>query len=128
MTAQAGSAVILCVECKKPRVIYSRKQLTNNQRYLLAKTMSSYEYSFPPTEKEKTAQTLRIQPHLQCAMQIEVIYYGLDVGRADKCSHCGGNNYNVSVDAILKGKFQTVLPICNPCLAEGKEPQKHFGK
>ena len=133
MTAQTARAVIVCVECEKPRVIYSKTKLNNNQRILLAKTMSSYEYScgsylFPPSEKAKTAKTLCIRPSLQCAMQIEVPFYGSEVGRADKCSHCGGNN-GVRNPELTKN-FKTVLPVCKSCLAEGKKPftQRPYGK
>ena len=133
MTAQTARAVIVCVECEKPRVVYSKTRLNNNQRVLLAKTMSSFEYScgsflFPPSEKGKTAQTLCIRPNLQCAMQIELPYYGSEVGRADKCSHCGGNNG--VIDAELKKKFKTVLPICQDCTGERKVSftQRPYGK
>ena len=133
MSAQTARAVIVCVECEKPRLIYSKTRLNNNQHVLLAKTMSSYEYScgshlFPPNEKGKTAQTLCIRPNLQCAMQVELPYYGSEVGRADKCSHCGGNNG--VIDPELKKTFRTVLPVCKPCVEEGKKPftQRPHGK
>ena len=53
-------------------------------------------------------------------MQIEVLHYGLDVGRAHKCSHCGGKNAVVSKE--LKQRFKTMLPMCEPWLDNGKEP------
>ena len=60
-----------------------------------------------------------VRPSLQCAMQIEIPYYGLDVGRADKCSHSGGNDAVVSQE--LTQRFKIMLPMCNPCLDIGKE-------
>ena len=133
MSTQTARAVIVCVECEKPRVVYSKKKLDNSQRLLLAKTISSYEYScgsflFPPSEKRKTAQSLCMRPNLQCAKSIEVTYYGSEIGRADKCSHCASNGG--IVDQVLKKSYQTVLPICKQCLQEGKEAytQRPFGK
>ena len=133
MSAQTGRAVIVCVECEKPRVVYSKKKLDNCQRLLLAKTISSYEYScgaflFPPSEKRKTAQTLCIRPNLQCTKPIEVTYYGSEIGIADKCSHCASNGG--IVDQELKKSYQTVIPICKQCLQERKEAhtQRPFGK
>ena len=126
VTAQNTRAVVYCVECKKPRVIYSKNKLNHNQRMLLGKSISSFEYScraflFPPDTKSETAGTLCIRYSLQCEMQIEVPYYGSGVGRADICSHCGGNNAVVSQE--LKQRFKTVLPMCKPWVNSGKE---HF--
>ena len=45
MSAQNARAVINCVECEKPRVIYAKSKLDNRQRLLLAKNISSFEYS-----------------------------------------------------------------------------------
>ena len=80
MSAQNARAVITCVECEKPRVIYGKTKLNARQELLIAKTLSTYEYScgdhlFPATEKSKTAESVIIRPNLQCAMQIEVSYY-----------------------------------------------------
>ena len=82
---------------------------------LLAKSIPSFEYScgaflFPSDTKSKTVGRLYIRPSLQCAMQIEVPYHGSNVGRTDKCSHCGRNNAVVSQE--LKQRFKTVLPMC----------------
>ena len=95
MTAQNERAVVYSVECENPLVTYSKNRLIHNQRILLAKSFSSFEYSckaflFPPDTKSKTTGTFSMRPSLQCAMQIEVPYYGSDVGRADKCNHCEG--------------------------------------
>ena len=125
MTAQNARAVVYCVECEKLQVIYSKNKLNHNQRVLLVKSISSFEYLcraflFSPNKMSKTAGTLRMRPSLQCAMQIDVPHYVWDVGRADKCSYCGGNNAVVSQE--LKQRFNTVLPMCKPCLDNGKEP------
>ena len=91
---------------------------------LLTKSISSFEYScgvFPvsPDTKSRTVCTLFLRPPLECAMQIEVPYYGLNVARADKCSHCGENN--TAVIQELEQKFKNVLPMCKPRLDNEKE-------
>ena len=116
MTAQNAKPVVYHVEYEKPWVIYSKNKLNHNQCMQLAKSITSFEYScgvflFPPDTKSKTAGTLCIHPSLQGAMQIEVPYYGSDVGRAVKCSHWGGNSAVVSQE--LKQRFKTMLPIPN---------------
>ena len=99
---------------------------------MLAKSVSNYDYTcgshlFSPTETRKLALSMALRPNLQCAMHIEISYYGSDIGRKDLCSHCameGG-----IVDAELKKRFKTVLPICDQCVANKKEAytQRPYG-
>ena len=119
MTAQNARPVVYCAECEKPWVIYSRNKLNHNQCMLLAKIVSSFEYSceaflFSPDNKFKTAGILCIRPSLHCAMKTEVLYYGSDIDRADKCSHCRGSNAVVSQE--LKQELKTVLQCANRAL------------
>ena len=69
-----------------------------------------------------------LRPNLQCAMQIELCYYGADIGRKDLCSHCATEDAIVCVE--LKKKYKTVLPICDDCKEKGKKPftAREFGK
>ena len=95
MSAQNARAVVNCVECEKPRVIYTKTKLDNRHRLFLAKQIRNVEYScgsylFPSSENQKVANSMIICPNLQCSMQIEVPYYSSDVGRKDVCSYCGG--------------------------------------
>ena len=124
---------VYCAECEKLRFIYSKNKLNHNKCMLLAKSISSFEYScgaflFSSDTKSKTVGTLCIRPTLHYAMQIEVPYYGSNVTRADKCSHCGENNAAVSQG--LKQKFKNVLPMCKPCIDNRKEPLTYrpYGK
>ena len=60
---------------------------------------------------------------------MEVPYYAAsDIGRKDICSHCGVEN--TIMNAELKTKFKTVLPICDGCISDGKQAftQRPFGK
>ena len=133
MTAQNARPVVYCTESEKPWVIYSKNKLNHNKCMLLAKIVSSFEYSceaflFLPDKKFETAGILCIRPSLHCTMKTEVLYYGSAVGRADKCSHCRGSNAVVSQE--LKQELKTVLPMCKPCLNNGKWPftQRPYGK
>ena len=133
MSAQNARALIVCVECEKPRVIYAKTKLDVRQQLLLAKTISNYEYScgahlFPPTEKSKTAESLQIRPNLRCAAQTELPYYGSSIGRKDRCSHCGVTGCTINQE--LKKQFEKALLICENCLKEQKTPfnARPFGK
>lgn len=132
LSAQNARAQVICTDCSKPRVVYCKKKLDYRHKMMLAKSVSNYDYTcgshlFPPTEIRKLALSMALRPNLQCAMQIEISYYGSDIGRKDLCSHCameGG-----IVDAELKKRFKTVLPICDQCVANKKEAytQRPYG-
>ena len=67
MTVQNTRAVVCCVECENPQVIYSKNKPNHNQRMLLAKRISRFEYScgaflFPPDTNSNTAGNLCIYP------------------------------------------------------------------
>ena len=44
-TAQHAQAVVCCIECRKPRLVYSKQKLGSRQLYSLATQMSEHEYS-----------------------------------------------------------------------------------
>ena len=133
MSAQTARAVVHCVECRKPRVVYAKTKIDIRHKMMLARNISSFEFTcgahlFPPTEKRKMAISIILRPNLSCAMEVEIPYYGAELGRTALCSHCG--DPESSVNEELKTKFKTVLPICKGCLAAGKTPftQRPFGK
>ena len=111
-----------------------RQNLTFRHKVMLARTVSSFEYScgselFPPGEKRKLTKSMAVRPNLSCADQIEVPYYGdNEIGRKDLCSHCGDSN-SAKAEA-LKQQFKTVLPMCKSCGEMGKQPftQRPYGK
>ena len=93
LSAQNSRAQVICAECSKPRVIYSNTKLDIRHKMMLAKSLSDHDYTcgshlFSPAEKRKLAVSMVLRPNLQCAMPIEICYYGADIGRKDLCSHC----------------------------------------
>ena len=69
MSAQTARAVVTCVECRKPRVIYCKSKLDYRHKVILAKNITSFEYScgaelFPPNEKQKLAKSMVLRPNL----------------------------------------------------------------
>ena len=121
-SAQTDRATIVCVECQKPRVIYSNTKLSQRQEVLLAINMSEYEYTcgshlFPPS-CERLLQTLTLRPQLTCAQPVELPFYGAELGRKDLCCHCAAPN--AFTDPLLKEQYKTVLPICDGCVADHK--------
>ena len=45
MSAQNARATAICVECTKPRVVYSQVKLNQRKEMSLAAALSEYEYS-----------------------------------------------------------------------------------
>ena len=44
-SAQTARAVVTCVECRKPRVIYCKSKLDYRHKVIMAKNVTSFEYS-----------------------------------------------------------------------------------
>ena len=130
-STQNARSTVSCIECTKPRVIYSKHKLTQRQELSLAIAVSAYEYTcgsflLPPSSPLQSYITLR--PQLQCSLPIEIPYFGASLGRKDLCAHCG--DPDGVTDAELKKSYKTVLPICPECRNKGIKPivQRPFGK
>ena len=116
MTAQNAQAIVQCVECSKPRVIYAKSRLTDRQKMQLALSLSEFEYSCGapatiPTHSLHGKVFTRL--NINCESIIELPYYSASIGRSDLCCFCASEG--ASIDQELKTKFKTVLPVCNPC-------------
>ena len=87
MSGQTARAIITCVESRKPRVVYCSTKLDYRHKVMLARNMSSFEYTcgsflFPPSEQRKLAKAMIVRQNLTCGMQVEVSYYtNGDLGR-----------------------------------------------
>ena len=60
MSTQTARATVTCIECRKPGVTCSSKKLDFRHNVILARNITSFEYScgahlFPPSEKRKLA-------------------------------------------------------------------------
>jgi len=116
-TAQNAHALIDCIDCRKPRVIYSKTKLTDRQKMQLALLMSQYDYTCgspatPPTHTLHGKVLTRLT--LTCESTIEIPYYSAEIGRKDVCCYCASEG--ATVDDNLKKQFKTVLPLCASCV------------
>ncbi|XP_078662871.1 uncharacterized protein LOC144906461 isoform X3 [Branchiostoma floridae x Branchiostoma belcheri] len=119
-TAQNGRAVVECIECRKPRLVYSERKLTERQKTSLACLYSEYEYSCgsvatPPDHLLHSVVFVRTT--LTCESRIETAFYGSECGRSDLCCYCASPNAEVNEE--LKSKYKTVLPLCPSCANKG---------
>ena len=119
-TAQHARLTVVCVECCKPRIVYSKQRLNRRQELQLALLISDFEYTCgspltPPDNQLHGSLLVRLS--LDCSSTIETPYYSASVGRHDICYFCGATD--ALVDANLKEKFKTVLPVCKNCTDKG---------
>lgn len=133
LSSQNARAVAICIECRKPRVVYSKTKLSQRKEVLLATCLSEYEFScgaylFPPSAPSELRNSVVIRPTIQCATPVELCYYAADLGRKDLCAYCA--DMGAETDAELKKMYKTVLPICQKCRDLKREPivQRKFGK
>lgn len=128
-TTQNARAYVECIECRKPRVVYSKHRLTGRQKTSLAADLNESDFTCGTVDvKEPTfALDVKCRP-LECATTVEICYYGASLGPVDICCHCGSSG--AEVDQELKKSYKTVLPICDLCLGNGKQTIVHrpYGK
>jgi hypothetical protein len=129
-TAQHARMCMTCVECRKPRVIYGKHQLSEHQKISLVLEFSQYDYTcgspiLPP--EHNLVNKVTVRPDLSCAQPMEIPYYSSNLGRKDLCGICGTEESLSPLE--LKQQFKTVLPICNSCTAQCKSPitQRPYG-
>lgn len=121
-TAQHAQAIVCCVDCRKPRIIYCKQRMGSRQLLLLATQMSEYEYTCGSPASLPNLPLygkIHMRINITCESKVEIPYYSLSLGRADLCCHCGEDG--AIVDADLKKSFKTVLPLCEKCSSAGEK-------
>jgi hypothetical protein len=131
-TVQNARSITECIECRKPRVVYSYRKLTERLQYSLAVGISEWEYScgsplLPPSNPLYTSVMCRSS--LTCETPVEIAYYRSGLGVPNICCYCCGESDDTNARELCK-KFKTVLPICNDCINSGKNviTQRPYGK
>lgn len=130
LSTQNARAITTCVECSKPRVVYSCHKLTEGQRTSLAASLSEYDFTCgAPVVQEGHPLNCKVTVRsLDCNQPLEFAFYGAHLGRKDLCGRCGQEGADPMTD--LKKRFKTVLPLCKDCQNAGLEAvtQRPFGK
>ncbi|KAL3862195.1 hypothetical protein ACJMK2_008182 [Sinanodonta woodiana] len=96
-------------------------KLTARDQRALTCTLEKYDYTCgsvitPDGDIQQGKVFVRLQ--LSCAVHIEFPYYASNIGGPDICAHCGAIGAEKSQE--MTGRFRTVLPVCQQCLASGK--------
>ncbi|KAL3865743.1 hypothetical protein ACJMK2_043103 [Sinanodonta woodiana] len=95
-------------------------KLTARDQRALTHTLEKYDYTCGSVITPDGKSVVRLQ--LSCAVHIEFPYYASNIGRPDICAHCGAVGAEKSQE--MTGRFRTVLPVCQQCLASGKDIPK----
>ncbi|XP_041378644.1 uncharacterized protein LOC121390784 [Gigantopelta aegis] len=130
-TIQNARALAVCVECRKPRMVYAHLKLSERQTISVALSISEFDYTcgapiLPPTHS--LVKKVMCRTAMNCSTHVELAFYGRpDMWKTDICCHCGAEGAEVNLD--LKKNYKTVLPQCISCTQEGKQPvvQRPFG-
>ena len=82
-STQNARFLVTCVECRKPRVLYSLHKLTERQKVSLVVSVSEYDYTcgapvLPPGNI--LSSKVMVRASLTCAMPVEIPYYGSELG------------------------------------------------
>ncbi|KAK3106924.1 hypothetical protein FSP39_003134, partial [Pinctada imbricata] len=123
-TAASARAVIICSECGKRRVVYSKKRLAREELRALDVIQEQLVYTcgsqlFPG----QYAETIVVKEGQNCQSPIETTYYSsVTVQFEEICFFCGDTDiYTVQDIQDLKAQYSIVRPICSGCKTAGKE-------
>lgn len=114
-----------CVECRKPRVVYSHHKLTERQIMSFTISISEYEYTcgsplLPPANSMSKKVMSRLI--INCDSHVELAYYGSGFGQVDICSVCAEPEADTNAELYdaEKTQYKTVLPLCKTCEGKGR--------
>jgi hypothetical protein len=132
-TGQNARAVVECIECRKPRVIYSTSWPSRYSSQL-ALILSEYDYTCgaPVTIPGHVLHgKIFTRLDMTCESYIELAYYSSTntFGKNPSlCCYCAVAE-TVRDDALLK-LYKTVLPVCETCKQAGHKPvcMRPYGK
>ena len=129
LIASKVRAVIVCVECLKPRCVYTAGALTPDEKKCLKPLINGRMYScgcelFPPDHPLHS--TVIVRQAANCSDPMEAHYYNATcVSFPPVCWFCGSPEEMLAEDELvrsLKDEYAVVRPICFLCRSDGKRP------
>ncbi|XP_033749002.1 uncharacterized protein LOC117333692 [Pecten maximus] len=126
LTAQNVRRTVTCTDCRKPRCIYAKKQLSLRESRSLTRLLERHDYScgaLLTPDGDALQGMVFVKLQLACNTHIEFAYYATGFAtRKDVCCHCAVDG--VQRDANLLKQYRVVLPVCADCLLAGKDSVK----
>lgn len=103
--------VIICVECRKPRLYYSRIRLSGRQEQLLVIAISEYDYTCGGPIAHPSVALLKsvfAREKLTCGYPVETPYYSSIFANVDVCAFCASDGGNI--DTEMKKNTRLCFP------------------
>ena len=108
--------VIECVECSKPRLIFSKTKLSSRQiksfklvvkdfLYTCGATMIEFQAKDVNSSHQYILDMVFVRGNFTCSKPVECLYYS--AGHPDCCVHCGESRW---LETIVNA-----YPMCEPC-------------
>lgn len=129
LVASKVRAVLVCVECMKPRCVYAAGALTPDEKRCLKPLINSRVYScgcelFPP--EHPLHSSVIVRQAINCSDPMEAQYYSATcMSFPPVCWFCGSPEEVLAEDELvrsLKDEYAVVRPICFLCRSDGKRP------
>ena len=117
--------VVLCSDCDKPRVLYSKKVVRGVRRTQLSNCLTDIQYtcgfSFDKLDLEEETHVLKtvfLRKNITCNCTIELTYYS--AGFEDVCFFCGTDELEPA-EAGDEDEAKKYYPLCTGCKDNGKK-------
>jgi len=114
---------VSCTICNKPRCIFSKNMLSDNEKISLEILLDNMIYicGSPITlETHNLYEKVYIRQKIHCNSPIEAVYYSCRRLKTEIiCYYCGENDELLGPDDNLKKKFATIYPFCQTCKSKG---------
>lgn len=105
LSAQTARGVVHCVECRKPRLFYSKTKLTDRQSLLVAKCVSEFDYTCGSDLVNPEIASLKgvlTRKNMTCGNPVEMCYYSSKLGQLEICCYCAVDNTEVNSRKAIK--------------------------
>ncbi|CAC5393465.1 unnamed protein product [Mytilus coruscus] len=117
--------VVLCSDCDKPRVLYSKKVVRGVRRTQLVNCLTDIQYtcgfSFDELDLEEETHVLKtvfVRKNITCNCTVELTYYS--AGFEDVSFFCGTDELEPA-EAGDEDEANKYYPICTGCKENGKK-------
>lgn len=112
---------VKCIDCNKPRGIYSAKKLIVDQKRHLEVLKEECVYTrsgILVPEDHELFGTVFVQPNVTCSAPVVSPYFVARSTFKSVCFHCEDEDI-FPISDKLKKNFQSVHPVCNSCKRNG---------
>ena len=119
--SEAVRDFLLCVECEKPRCLFSAKKLTNEQTAQLSAALEGKHYvcGGPLFEHDRPlVSVVGARSDLTCNLDVSPEHFSYERAFPPDCHACGDKNPQ-PVSQALAQKHHSVHPLCSRCLEKG---------